>query len=112
MKYRNAPTRCQQGTLHHSRIEAARCDELHVLQAGGLISNLEAHPQPKFDLSVNGTHICHYIADFAYYDAAHGEQVVEDVKGFVTDVYKFKKRLMMACHNIEVQEVRRVRGRR
>jgi hypothetical protein len=93
-------------------MEAARCDELHALQAGGLIRDLEAHPQPRFDLGVNDVHVCHYLADFAYVDVETGERRVEDVKGFATAEYRLKKALMLACLNIEVQEVRRVRGRR
>ena len=112
MKYGNHPKRCKQGTIHHSGMEAARCDELHILQAGGLISDLEAHPQPKFDLAINGTHIAYYFPDFAYIDCGTGDKVIEDVKGFATETYKLKKRLMLACHGVEVQEVRRVRGRR
>jgi hypothetical protein len=93
-------------------MEASRCNELHALQAGGLIRDLEAHPQPRFDLRVNDVHVCHYLADFAYHDNESGTRVVEDVKGFRTDTYQIKARLMLACHGIEVQEVRKVRGRR
>jgi hypothetical protein len=100
--------------MHHSAMEAARCDELHAMQTGGLISELEAHPQPKFSLDVDGTHICDYMADFAYWDRDGQVRIVEDVKGYAGDtaVYRLKRRLMLACHGIEVSEVRRVRGRR
>lgn len=111
-KFNARPTRCHQGTTHHSAMEAARCNELHALQAGGLIRDLEAHPQPRFDLDVNGVHITRYLADFRYTDAETGQAVVEDVKGHATQEYQLKKRLMLAVHNIEVQEVRKVRGRR
>ncbi len=111
-KFNARATRCRQGTMHHSAMEAARCDELHLMQKGGLIRDLEAHPQPRFDLAVNDVHVCHYIADFAYTDADSGQRVVEDVKGFATQEYRIKQRLMLGCHGIEVQEVRRVRGRR
>ena len=98
--------------MHHSAMEAARCDELHVLQVGGLIRDLEAHPQPRFDLDVNGVHVTRYLADFSYVDVETGEKRVEDVKGFATAEYKLKKALMLAVHGVEVQEVKRVRGRR
>jgi hypothetical protein len=112
-KFNANPTRCRsQNLTHHSAMEAARCDELHALQGGGLIRDLEAHPQPSFDLRVNDVHICHYLADFAYTDAETGQRVVEDVKGFATAEYKLKCRLMLAVKGIEVQEVRKVRGRR
>lgn len=71
--------------------------------------------QVKFDLTVNGVRICEYWADFAY-EVPYSDgkwRVVEDVKprgkGFKkTDAYRLftiKKRLMKACHGIEVVEV-------
>jgi hypothetical protein len=111
-KFNARPTRCREEKTHHSGMEASRCNELHLLQAGGLIRDLEAHPQPRFDLKVNDTHVCHYLADFAYVDCETEQRVVEDVKGYATAEYTLKKRLMLACLGIEVQEIRKVRGRR
>lgn len=106
-KYNAKPTRCRQGLHHHSALEAKRCNELHVMQAGGLISDLRAHPQPRYDLAVRDVKVCAYLADFAYFDEQSGREVVEDVKGHRTEVYKLKKKLMLACYGIEVEEVRR-----
>lgn len=91
-----------------------RCDELHLMAQAvpPLITELQAHPQQRFELTVNGVHVCNYMADFVYRDVETGNIVCEDVKGFHTDVYRIKERLMLACHNIEISEVRRVRGRR
>lgn len=89
--------------MHKSKKEARRCTELHVLLRGGLISELEAHPQPRFDLVVNEVPICAYIADFRYRDS-DGDVVVEDTKGWKTAEYKLKNRLMLACHGIDVKE--------
>lgn len=114
-RFNSRPTRCgQQGQMHHSAMEAARCDELSLMQLGGLIRDLEAHPQPSFDLVVNGVSIERYMGDFAYTDVETGQRIVEDVKGYAGDtkVYQLKRRLMLACHGIDVQEVRKVRGRR
>lgn len=47
---------------------------------------------------------CTYIADFVYKDK-DGNEVVEDVKGFRTDVYKIKKKMMRYRYGIEIQEV-------
>lgn len=47
--------------------------------------------------------IAKYVADFVYADK-NGNEVVEDVKGRPTAVYRMKKRLMVACHNIEIVE--------
>ena len=111
-KYRNIPNRCRTGQMHQSSLEARRCSELSLMQEGGVIRDLEAHPQPRFCLKVNNIHVCDYLADFRYVDAETGATVVEDVKGHATEVYRLKKRLMLACYGIEVQEVRRVRWRR
>jgi hypothetical protein len=111
-KFGNRPTRCRQAMIHHSGLEAARCDELHAMQDGGLIRELEAHPQPRYDLVVNEVSVTRYLPDFRYVDAETGEPIVEDVKGVRTREYEIKKRLMLACHGVEIQEVSRVRGRR
>ncbi len=98
--------------MHQSTLEAARCTELHLMQRGGLISELKAHPQPRFRLDVEGVHICDYMADFRYIDNETEQTVVEDTKGFKTEIYKLKERLMVAIHDIEVSVVTRVRGQR
>jgi hypothetical protein len=103
-KFGNTPERCIEGIMHHSRKETKRCNELHALLRGGLIRDLEAHPQPAFDLKVNEVKICRYISDFRYVDVATGETVVEDCKGFRTREYELKRRLMLAIHGIDVRE--------
>jgi hypothetical protein len=105
-KYGNKPNRCSEGIMHQSKLEARRCTELHVMQRGGLIHDLEAHPQPRFTLDVNGVHIANYFPDFSYVTDA-GETVIEDTKGFQTDVYRLKKRLVKALYGLDVREVRR-----
>lgn len=110
-KYNATPTRCRQGVMHHSGMESRRCDELHLMQDGKLIAELEAHPQPRLHLVVNDVHVCDYMPDFRYLDAETGEQVVEDVKGHATAEYKIKARLVRALFGVEIREVRRVRGR-
>lgn len=109
-KYGNKPRRCANDHFHQSGMEASRCSELHALQSAGLIRDLEQ--QPKFPLVVNDVKIADYFGDFRYLDCETGQTVTEDVKGMRTDVYKLKKRLVLAVHNVEIQEVMRVRGRR
>ena len=69
----------------------------------GEISHLEIHPRIRCE--INGRKICDYLADFRYFDSSQsgpdgqvGCQVVEDVKGFKTDVYKLKKKLVEALY--------------
>ena len=45
----------------------------------------------------------YYVADFVYYDK-NGRLVVEDFKGFKTDLYKLKKKLMKYIYNIDIKE--------
>lgn len=103
-KYNATPTRCFRGQYHHSGMEARRCDELHALAKAGLVHDLEAHPQPKYDLTVNGVHVCDYLADFRYVE--DGREVCEDVKGHRTREYELKRRLMLALHGVEIRETR------
>lgn len=46
-----------------------------------------------------------YIADFTYTDAATGETVVEDSKGFRTKEFVIKRKLMLYVHGIKIREV-------
>ena len=108
-KFNNRPNRCRDGKMHQSTAEARRCDELSLMEAGGLIRDLRAHPQVRFRLDVDGHHICDYLADFVYFDKERNCEVVEDVKGHQTEVSKFKLRLMEAVHGVNVELVR---GRR
>lgn len=105
-KFHNVPLRCMQGVMHQSSLEARRCNELHLLQRAGEIRDLEAHPQPRFKLDVNGVHVCDYLCDFRYHDNKRGCEIVEDTKGFYTEVSRLKVRLMLAIYGIEVEIVR------
>ena len=92
------------GYVFDSMMEARRYGQLKMLQLGKLISDLKVHP--KYSIDVNGQHICTYIADFTYTDTQTGEKICEDVKGKRLSVYVLKRKLMLACHGIEVREVR------
>ena len=85
-----------------SKKEAKRFVELTLLEKAKAIQDLKT--QVKFPLikkSAHGREIV-YIADFVYYE--DGKMVVEDTKGFKTDVYKLKKRLMAELYDIEIKE--------
>lgn len=84
--------------------EANRYKELMLQEQAGLISNLRR--QVKYTLHCNGEAICSYDADFVY--ERNGKRIVEDVKSEMTrklPVYRIKKKMMLACHGIEIQEV-------
>lgn len=80
--------------------EARRAAALGLMERAGEISGLRK--QVKFSLAVNGEHVCTYTADFVY--ERGGKRIVEDVKGFTTDVYRIKRALMLACYGIEILE--------
>jgi hypothetical protein len=90
------------GYIFDSRKEAARYQELKMLEMAGEIKNVEC--QFKFEVKVEGKHVCNYFADFAYLDK-NDVPVFEDVKGYKTDVYKLKKKLVEAIYKIKIEEV-------
>jgi len=104
----NAKPTVVDGIRFASGAEARRYCELKVLQKAGHIRDLKCHP--KYDLSVSDydgdqIKIGSYVADFRYYTEDGGE-VVEDVKGFKTELYRWKKKHMEAEHGIVVKEIR------
>jgi hypothetical protein len=101
-KYRNTPTE-KDGHRFDSKREMERYCHLKLLQMGGEIEALEL--QPKFPITVKGVKVCEYWGDFRYVERQTGETIVEDVKGVRTAVYKLKKKLVKACHGIDVVEV-------
>jgi hypothetical protein len=88
------------GQRFASRKEAGRYVELRLLERGGRISDLQT--QVRYPLEVNGILITHYVADFKYFDKDKREWVVEDSKGFQTDVFKLKQKLVRACYGLEI----------
>ena len=89
---------------YDSKKEARRHRELLLLERAGKITNLER--QVKFELipKQDGERACNYVADFVYTNVDTGERVVEDTKGFKTEVYRIKKKLMLWVHNIRIIE--------
>lgn len=88
-----------------SKREAKRYCELKLMAAAGLIQGLEL--QPRFALRAGtGETVGHYVADFRYLERTNDgwQVIVEDVKGFKTEMYKWKKRHMKAEYHIEIRE--------
>ena len=79
------------GITFASRAEMLRYLELKMLQRAGKIKNLKL--QPRFLLIPKTEHerACFYVADFQY--EKDGSVIVEDVKGYRTNVYKIKRKL-------------------
>jgi hypothetical protein len=108
-KYKNRKTTVD-GIVFDSKKEAARYQELRLLERAGEIQDLRC--QVPFELvpaqrDAKGKLVerpVKYLADFVYQDCATGERVVEDVKGYRTDVYKIKRRLMNHLYGIDIKE--------
>lgn len=100
-KYRNRKT-VVDGITFDSKREAERYKELRLLERGGLITDLRL--QVPFELIPKqpGERAVKYVADFVYTE--NGRMVVEDVKGYRTDVYRLKRRMMQAKYGITIQE--------
>lgn len=116
-KYGAKPT-IVDGIRFASTKEAHRFAELKLLQMAGEIHALDR--QPRFPLFVpahgNGgpyerACIGEYRADFSYCTCKRGAKciqsmrVVEDVKGFKTPLYKWKKKHVEAQYGITIREV-------
>lgn len=87
--------------------EARRYAELKLLERAGEITDLRL--QPRFPLKVNDALVTTYVADFAYRHTFHGaimaQEIIEDAKGFRTDVFIIKSRLFAAIHGFQIREV-------
>lgn len=102
-KYKNIKCKYD-GVVFDSKAEASYyLSHLKPRLDRGEISNLEFHPKVKCE--IEGRHICYYTADFRYLDklsespqGAVGCQVLVEVKGYKTDVYKLKIKLVRALY--------------
>lgn len=104
-KYYNKKT-TYKGTIYDSKKEAIRAKELDILQRAGLICNLERQRpfelQPSFRVCGTAIRPITYVADFYYYDKTKQSWVVEDTKGFRTEVYKLKKKMFLYKYSNEI----------
>lgn len=96
------------GITFDSRREADRYLVLKGMEGDGSIEDLRRQVRyelvPAFD--VNGRHYrpVYYVADFVYLDRETGKEVVEDVKGMRTDVYRLKSKLFARRYGMSIKE--------
>jgi hypothetical protein len=94
------------GITFDSRREADRYLVLKSMEEDGIIEDLRRQVRyelvPAFD--VDGRHYrpVFYVADFVYVE--NGREVVEDVKGMMTDVYRLKSKLFARRYGKVIKE--------
>lgn len=93
-KYRNKKT-IVDDYIFDSIQESKRYKELKLLLRAGEISNLQLQPrfllQEAFKKNGKTYRKIEYVADFMYLQ--DGKNIVEDVKGIQTDVFKLKHKI-------------------
>ena len=96
------------GITFDSQKEARRYKDLSLLERAGRIQDLRL--QVKYELipaqRIDGKVVeraCSYVADFVYTE--NGKTVVEDTKGFKTQEYIIKRKLMLWVHGIRIKEI-------
>jgi dsDNA-binding SOS-regulon protein len=100
-KYRAVRTTLD-GITFHSKKEAARYAQLKMLEKAGKIQGLCLQPEYVLYAGDGDTKLGVYRADFEY--AENGQHIVEDVKGFKTPLYRWKKKHVEAQYGIQVRE--------
>lgn len=92
------------GYIFDSLGEKARYDDLKLMAAGNVISDLSVHP--RFPLRVVDEPIAEIELDFAYTE--RGKRVVEDFKGVLTRVFRLKRKHFLAQYkHIELRVINR-----
>lgn len=105
-KYRNTKT-VVAGLTFDSRREAARWQELQLLERAGHIRGLrrqvafELVKGVKFAGAARARPAIRYVADFVYVE--RDREVIEDSKGVETQEFKLKRHLLLALHGREVR---------
>lgn len=96
------------GITFDSKREAKRYQELKLLERTGAIKDLQRQVRyeliPAFDAGGKHYRPTSYVADFVYTDTATGEGIVEDCKGYRTDVYRLKSKMFAYKFGVVILE--------
>lgn len=110
-KYGARKIKTADGMIFDSKKEMNRYFALKQMEEQGMIKDLKRQVPYELvphQLGENGKVLeraITYYADFTYHDETTGEFVVEDVKGYRTEAYKIKRKLMLFLHDIQIREV-------
>lgn len=93
-----------------SHKEGFRYIDLRLLERQGLIKDLRRQVcfelQPSYKKKGKTIRAIYYIADFVYYDMSEKKLIIEDTKGYRTDVYKLKKKIFEYKYpDLEIKEI-------
>lgn len=96
------------GITFDSKREAKRYGELKLLERAGVIKDLQRQVRyeliPAFDAGGKHYRPTSYVADFVYTDTKTGEEVVEDCKGYRTDIYRLKAKMFAHKFGVSILE--------
>lgn len=104
----NARKTTVDGMVFDSKREAARYVELRDLERAGAIRDLKR--QVRYELipafAVGGKHYrpTSYVADFVYTDCKTGKEIIEDCKGYRTDIYRLKSKMFAHKFGVVILE--------
>ena len=104
-RIKNVRRKVVNGIEFDSTREARRHQDLMLMQQAGQITGLRR--QVPFAIEINGVHVCVWIADFVYWQqdkSGRNVKRVEDCKGWKTDVYKLKKKMVEAYYGFRIIE--------
>lgn len=94
------------GITFDSKREADRYLVLKSMEEDGTIEDLRRQVRyeliPAFDVDGKHHRAVSYVADFVYRE--NGHEVIEDVKGVVTDVYRLKRKLVAYRYGANIRE--------
>lgn len=104
-KYHAVKT-CVDGITFDSKREADRYLVLKGMEEEGAIEDLRRQVRyelvPAFDVDDKHYRPVYYVADFVYNE--NGHEVIEDVKGMKTDVYRLKAKLVAYRYGMNIRE--------
>lgn len=90
------------GITFDSRREASRYEVLKGMESRGEIKDLRLQVRYELIPKHGKNRAVFYIADFVY--VQDGEEVVEDCKGYRTEIYKLKKKIFEWRYGKEIKE--------
>lgn len=98
-KYKNKKVYVNGVKMADSKKESQRLHDLQMLEKAGKIKDLQS--QFVFELQESFKHngktirSIKYILDFYYFDIQKNKWILEDYKGFETDVFKIKRKMLL-----------------